>query len=435
MRDVNDSNAEHTTQPGGWLHLDVSRGASGAMIAGALLHLGVPERVVREAFDAAGLSLVGLRATEVTRAGVHGVHVELTDEEGRPLLETESPRIVRRAGRRVPLRRRQQAPHSDVRTPDERKVMGIAQADESGAPEEEISDLHVTFEEPRAAVLPLGGEVGPGPEPHEEPPARQGAVYGWLQGEPASASALLSFVSTGELAPVPKAIAGKALRRVLEARAAAFGDERLDEPTLPGQVAVALVAEAIACAALLAALSPARVSASALSLDTAPDPWLDAVLVGMRAREQDIGFSPTTPLGAALVWAVAHRSGPRGDLVLRRAGSGVGRALVRARPELSRALYGDDVVIDTRAGGAVLRRLEAVLDRGETTSLLAALSRAGAFGILRGAVEDGDGRPAERLLCSAPEGALDDVTQLLLNAGAPEVLVSTVERRRAERRE
>lgn len=402
------------------------------MIAGALLDLGVSEQEVRRALDDAGLYVVGLRVTRHKRKGAAGVLVELTDDAGRPLVPEGEPRTMRRSSLRTATRRRHQAPHVDVRAAPDKKAMGVAQGD----PEEGDEDGQPPSEE-AGRVLSLGGEVVPTP-PDAEPPRPKGAVKEWLSGKEASAEALLSHLVGQDLAPVTKAIAVKALRRTLTTRASLEG-EVLSAVTLPGAEAVELMAEAVTCAALLGALSPARVSATAVLLDQEPDPWVEAVLEGTRVHEADVGYAPTTPLGAALVWAVAHRFGPRGDVVLGRAGTGLGRTEGRGRAHVSRALYGADKEVTTRAGAgqhAEVLRLEGVLDSFERRPLLEALVAAGAYGITTEAVLDEDGAVKTRLVCALPKEASDEVSLVLFGSGAAsEVMLSSVERRRPERRE
>lgn len=403
------------------------------MIAGALLDLGVDEQVVRRALDDAGLSVVGLRVTRQKRGGAAGVLVEITDDAGRPLVPEGEPRTMRRSSLRTATRRRHQAPHVDVRTEPDKKSMGVAQGD----PEEGDEEGQPPPEE-AGRVFSLGGEVVPTPT-DGKPPLPKGAVKEWLSGKEASAEALLSYLVGQDLAPVTKAIAVKALRRTLTTRASLDGEVALSGVTLPGAEAVALVAEAVTCAALLGALSPARVSATAVLLDQEPDPWVEAVLEGTRVHEADVGYAPTTPLGAALVWAVAHRFGPRGDVVLGRAGTGLGRTEGRGRAHVSRALYGVDKEVTTRAGAgqhAEVLRLEVVLDSFERRPLLEALVAAGAFGITTEAVLDEDGTARTRLVCALPKDASDEVSLVLFGSGAAsEVMLSSVQRRRPERRE
>lgn len=433
MRDVNDANDGGAPDPGGWLHLDVSRGASGTMIAAALLDLGLEERVVREAFDQAGLHDVGLRALPLVREGLAGLQVEITDDRGRPLASAP-PEVRPRPSPRAPVRRRHQAPHVDVRPPPEAKAMGLAE-DAGGAADDDEDERGRAGDDEGARVFSLAGEVV-APPPEEEPPKRS-AIREWLLGKGTTAASVLAFVAGGGLPPLDKALAVKVLRRALEARARVEGSGGLHELPLAGDEAVLLLAEAVACAALVGALSPARVSASAVALDVAAAPWTEAVLEGARVREEERGFSPTTPLGAAVVRALAYRFGARGDVTLGRAGNGHGPSSRRGELHVCRALYGQDRAIASRGGegqGGVTR-VEALLGAVERPALVEALRRAGAEDITSEAVLDAEGGARTRVTCCARGAEADDVARALFAAGAREVLLSTAERRRPEARE
>lgn len=316
--------------------------------------------------------------------------------------------------------------------------MGVAAGEESS--DESTSSGGGTTLEGRFA----GAAVEQAPSEQEIEPPSKSAVERWLSGEQATAEGVIGFLVAGGLAPLSKALSLRVLRRALEARArlegaVVDGAPALSQLQMPGPDAVLLLAEAIACAALIAALSPARVTAGAVLLDADPDPWVEAALEGGRAREEELGFAPTTPLGAALVRALAHRFGPRGDVVVGRAGSGFGQPRVRGKVPMSRALYGDDVGIGSRGGGASreeIARLEAVIDVVDRVVLMDCLVSAGAFDVTTAAVLDAVGNARSRVVCSAPPEAADELARLLFTrGGARDVLVSTAQRRAMKRPE
>lgn len=314
--------------------------------------------------------------------------------------------------------------------------MGLAQ--DPGADEGAPDGGEGPAAEPEAGgrVFALSGDAVP-PPPAEEPP-RRSAIREWLLGKATNASSLLAFVIGGGLLPLEKALTLKILRRALEARAEVEGSASLDDVSLAGDEAVLMLAEAVMCAALVAALAPARVSASPVALDVEPAPWTEAVLLGGRLAEGEWGFAPTTPLGAAVVRALAYRFGPRGEVTVLRAGTGLGPSGRRGKPHVTRALYGRDLAIATReegTGAAAGTRVEAVLAAVERPSLVEALTRLGAASLTTEAVLDAEGSACTRVVCVVPAPQADGVVRTLFAFGARDVHLSTLERRRPEARE
>jgi uncharacterized protein (DUF111 family) len=428
MRDVKvPGPSEERLEAGGWLHLDATRGASGEMFLAALIDLGLDEELLPAAFAKVGLPL-GARVSEGQRGELGGRRVVLVDDKGRSLLAAAAERSPTGLPPRAPGRRRRHEPHKDARPAPAKKAMGVAREGEAGSDNEGAEIFH------------LGPDVAPArAAPEAEGPARE-EVTAWLTGAPAFADALLARLRGSELPPLAKALADKTLRRCLDALARTKRCPRA-ALSLEGPLGVQLLAEAVGAGALLEALSPGRVTATAVALDAASDPWVEAALEGVLANEQDLGFAPTTALGAALLWATALRFGPRGELVVGQAGTGFGPAEGRGQTNLMRALLGPLPAGATRRGGAAREGGGAFLLEALTSDLLdrprlhAALAERGATSLVEDAASASFG-PAVRLRCAVSLEELDAAVRALWReGGAAEVLVTRVERRRPLRRE
>lgn len=437
MRDLSDpdTSLRPGLEPGGWLHLDVSFGCAGDMLCAALLDLGVEERVLREALVAAGLFAVGPRVARDRRGGIAGTHLTFVDEDGRPLQGgAEGPLRVRRPPPSRRARARTFAPHPDARPKESKRRAGLA-LDEAGTRvEDEARD--------EAENLPrIGGEVVT-PEEGAAKQKERDPVRAWLLGERAKARALLARIEAGRLSPLCRAVAHKALRRALEALAK-VRNESLEALSLDGRAAVDLLADVVSFAALLEALSPSRVTASPVGVSTAPveidgeavpgpSPWVIAVLEGIRAEERELPFECTTPTGAALLWSVVHRFGPRGQFVPGPAGVGLGTRAVRGHANLCRALYGPakgSLLLGAKGDAFGAAHVEALLFGGDRGMLFAELRKLGATSL---SVQPGlsDRRAGtERIAFALPAARVPEATRLLIvHGGAEEVIVHPAER-------
>jgi uncharacterized protein (DUF111 family) len=403
MREVNDSDTEQT-------------------LVASLLDLGLDARVVDDAYVRAGLVSLGLRVERSAIAGRTGLRVTFVDGQGRALATTQARRP---AGARPPRggRRRQPATHAAGRTRPPAVAVGLA-AETDDATEGEHNDASPGA--PAGTVTPEGANA------EEAGPARpRGAIAAWLVGGEASAPAILGLLKQGELSPVAKAVAHKASRRALDAAAQVQG-VALDDLMIDGQQAAGLVAASVAFGALIEALSPARVTSTPVLIEMGADPSLLRVLEGARVRERELDFAPSTAWGAALLWAVSHRYGGRGDLIVGAEGTGLGEIRAPDLLHATRASYGPPPAasaLDARGGS---RELVALLP-SDADRLIAAdeLTRAGADGVSHAPVDTARG-PALRISCAAPEGSLDEVTRVLWRHGAEEVRVLDAERRRPE---
>lgn len=277
----------------------------------------------------------------------------------------------------------------------------------------------------------------------EKPAAQERAE----RGAGVLASDVLAALGECALPPLPKALAHRALRRALDALARLRGVP-LESLDLPAPLARELRIEVVAGAGLLQALSPARVSASAVGVCSAPlrffgepmpgpSPWILAILEGARVVEGALAPEAISPGGAALLWSVAHRIGARDEWRVGTLGIGLGTAPASAGTSAAgtprcHAHYGPAPSLATRAGEESSQRharvhahLAADADLG---ALMDALGRVGATACAWHPAQGPGGEALCLLSCAVPVSSLDEGIEVLVRMGsASEVLASEVE--------
>lgn len=417
LREVDDGAPELPSEQ--WLHLDVSMGVAGDMLTGALLDLGLGEGPVRAALQAAGVFEVGLRAQEGTRRGIRGLEVAFVDDRGRPVESLARPAPKAPRGTRRPRLERgaRQTPHPD-RRPQEEAAEGLKEVDS-----EDLGAKTLTLTPTPA---------GPAASENDDQPTdgRRALIQSWMGGESASGVALLSLLADARLPPVTRALALKAMRRLVQAKAAVAGVD-VDAIFLPGPGAVDAVCDIVAVAALVESLSPAMITSSVLPLSTAPvridgvehpgpAPWTLACADGLRTAEVEMRYGCTTPTGAALVWALAHRVGPRSESTVQQVGCGLGGYDPDDRVNCCRAFLSPLPELTSSAGAAHASDMVALVGSFDPQVALDAqitdLVRAGARGASVLQARDDAGRLIQRLEVLVPTNARETLSQLLLRS-------------------
>ncbi len=299
-----------TTAPsldGDSLVLHAGHGLAGDMYAAALLDLGLDPHIVRQALDQAHLPEVGLRVSRGFSAGVAGTEATFVDGAGRPLekpvAESRTPKTTGRSHRH----RRPRTAHREGRSaPKAQAVL-------------------------TAMPTPDHDEV----VPEVAAPARLDKaerVHEWLADEGARAPDVLAHLTGTDLAPFTAALALRIVRRVFAARAELAGRD-VDKIVLPGRAALDLLCDAVAAAALTAAIQPVRVLCTPLAMSLADTTWDGVRIAGpcpvtvaaagpLPTRLRDVPYAPTTPTGAAIAWAL--RAQPWGPFAVTTHQRGVG---------------------------------------------------------------------------------------------------------------
>lgn len=436
MREVDPTQAlqKPDLAPGGWLHFDVSFGCAGNMLVASLLDLGLPVERLRESLREAGLGILEARVQADQRSGVGGLYVDFVDETGHPIDGppfTEPPRskIVSTRGRRHP------APHLARPAKSDPQILGT-----EGLQVAPIPNATGPVASPaQHAAPPMQGkndsETVPAAAAKDMSPTD--LVSSWLQLAEVPAADVMAFLRKSRLHAIPKALAQKALRRAFHALAQV---KRVadDDLMLDGRGAVDMLADIVSFACLLEYLSPARVTSSIVGISNAPvriaqaqlpgpSPWVLGALEGLPAREMDADFETTTPTGAVLLWSVAHRSGPRGEMLVGHTGVGLGTHNPRTHANICRAMYGPAPAVPTMTGQARAQdacRLIAMLGAdADVPALERELLRFGASSISWSSRQVSGGAAALEFTCAVPTEQVEDATEALYAIGCADEVV------------
>ena len=404
------------------LHFHLADGVDVELLIAALLDAGADPSSIRRALDQVGLSRLGFRVAKAHPRAAGGLSVTFVDDVGRALgapEPTPPPQLTARSRRRSTRQ-----PQPDRRARRLAKSAPIA--------------LFPPTDEASAAQTPSQGSAQ-GADAAARSPVSEGP-QGWLTARQVLAVDLLGALSSSKLPPVERALAHQIVRRFVDAHAEVAGRPEQDV-TFDASAALAVLTAACGFAGVIAALSPARVTASPVPVSDAPVPRLDgwtrgpapesvAALRGVPTDHRDEGPS-TTPLAACALWAVAHQFGPCPFPIV----DVVGRS-VTARPPVGAALCqawlgplpADDAA-QSGNGRAWVRldtQLPGAIDR---PGLMRDLSKLGAVDVATSAALDEDGQAQTRLFACVPSDHEDDAHALLLGQGAAQIWRAEVFRR------
>lgn len=406
------------------------------MISGALIAVGAPLDAALEALAQVGLGRLDVVADEAARAGLDAVRLRILVDG----TDLAAPGL----GRALPSRERTRGRHrhhtAKPRLDSPTRASPLVAAATASAVQDTRGRGGMVDDR---AVLA-------GAKRSRNSSRAPGAPEKWLAGLDVPAAALVDVLKESDLEPIPKALALKAARRLVDALAAVSADGA--KAKLAGVSAARLLADVVTGAAFVSALSPSSVTSSPIGVSTAgvddegiaptaqwpaPSPWLLEVLAGVPVIEHDDDLVTVDVAGAALAWAIVQRFGARGLSTSTKQGAGASAVDAPGRALVARAIMGPPSFVATRAGG---REVTAAVVVEGTASLAvdtAALARA-----LR-PITGGD---VEIQPCDQPRGVrvralvgiaggtggsvVDDVTELLWRAGCVDVVATWVERRR-----
>lgn len=433
------------------LHLDLHNGARAEMIAGALVAVGAPAAAAQEALARVGLGRVDVVTDHVARAGLAAMRCRLLVDGadlGGPAGGAD-PLLARTRG--GPRRR-----HATARP----RLEGAPRQENQAAatPLAAVQGEHGLAGGVRDRSRARGKDEGAGASKARVPRGAPGEPARWLDGTDARAADLVDVIRAAPLPTVVKALALKSARRLVDALAAVTSSSA---PRLRGARAARILADLVVGAALVDALSPASVTASPLGVSTTtsddegfagappgawptPSPWLLEVLAGVPVVEGDHPAAIADVAGAALAWSIVHRFGARGVTSSSKQGLGASALDDAGRALVARALLGPAPPVATRAGSKEVAAAVVVEARLSPLGLASldevrrALLLAGAGDIEICQVDvlapAGAGAAAGRglrLRVLLPAAAVDSATAVLWRAGAVDVEVTWVERRRA----
>ncbi len=420
------------------LHLDLIAGARADMISGALVAVGAPLDAALEALAQVGLGRLDLVADEAARAGLNAVRL-------RVLVDGADLAAFVRAGAAPSPRSHRGARHRHHTAKPRLETRGGEAPLVAAATASAVQDTRGAggMVDDRAV---LAGARNPGRRRSSRTPA---APEKWLAGQDVPAAALVDVLKESDLEPIPKALALKAARRLVDALSLVSADAA--KAKLRGVAAARLLADVVTGAAFVSALSPSSVTSSPIGISSggvddegltpealwpAPSPWLLEVLAGVPVVEHDDDLVTVDVAGAALVWAIAHRFGARGLSTSTKQGAGASAVDAPGRALVARALLGPPPFVATRSGAREVSAAVVVEGTAPRDVDVAALGRA-----LR-PITGGDleiqpteqprGVRVRALVAVAGTGGsvVDDVTDVLWRAGCVDVVASWVERRR-----
>ena len=393
-------------ETGAWLmsrilYFDCFSGASGDMIAGALVDAGVPFDVLAEAVGSLGLAGVGVRMDRVDRSGIGAARFRVTvdgEEAGAS------------------------APGGDGHAHDP-----VHAHDHGHAPSHDAGQAHV-----------------PGHDHAHDPaqalcraPAHDGHPHRGL-------TEIDRIVGRSSLSPAGRARAARLFRRLAEVEAG-IHQVPVEDVQLHEVGAVDSIVDVVAAVCALEWLAPDHVVASALNVGSGtvrcqhgdlpvPAPATAELLTGVPVYAEGPPAELVTPTGALLVTEYADDYGQTPPMRIERIGYGAGNRNPAGRPNVLRALVGEG------AGGGAFERvvvLECQIDDMNPQLygvLMERLTAAGALDVFYAPIQMKKNRPGTLVTVVAPPGRREALSDLLFRESTTIGLrVTETERERLDR--
>ncbi len=358
------------------LHVDPAAGASGDMVLGALLHLGVPVEVVDRAVKAVGVE-ARLQVRTEQRHGISGLKVTFVDDGGTPV---------------DPVERGEEIPPLVVR------VTAGGKPPVSGAVKGRARGSHDHSHDHAAA------------HGHHHP-------YGQVARR----------IEKANLRTDVRDMALAILRRLAVAESEVHGIP-LEEVALHEVAAADSLGDMVGAAAALCHLKPARITVDAFGVAggfvrmahgviPGPGPATGVLLKGALVMGLQGRMETVTPTGAAILTTVAHAFGPPPAMTLTGQGFGLGAKDPPERANLLRMWLGETGRTAHKMPPKDVVLLETNVDDATPQMVAAALEDALAAGALDAWVTPvvmKKGRPAWTLHVLATRDGARGLTTLLL---------------------
>ncbi len=384
------------------LYLDCFSGASGDMIAGALLDAGVPFDVLARVVDSLGLDGVGVSSDHVDRSGIGAAKFRVTvGGEAADAAATGGP----------------------ARTHDHPHTHEPGHAHEDGH----------THAHGRDQAHAAGGARA---HHHDGGHGRHHHHRGLTE--------INEIVGRSSLSATGKARASRLFRRLAEVEA---GIHRVPVETvhLHEVGAVDSIVDVVAAVCALELLAPDRVVASPLNVGSGtvecahgvlpvPAPATAELLVGVPTYAQGPPAELVTPTGALIVTEYAGAYGPPPPMRVERIGYGAGDRNPAGRPNVLRALVG------AGTGAGACERvvvLECQIDDMNPQlygPLMDRLAAAGALDVFHAPIQMKKNRPGTLVTVVAPPGRREALSDVLFRESTTIGLrVTETERERLDR--
>ena len=373
------------------LYFDCFSGASGDMIAGALVDAGVPFDVLSRAVDSLGLDGVGVATERVDRSGIGAAKFRVT--VGRGAADAGAA-----------------AGHSHDH--------GHSHAHDHG---EDHEHGH-THDHAHAHGDPA----------HDDVHHHRGLAE------------IVQIVDRSSLSPAGKVRAARLFRRLAEVEAG-IHQVPVETVHLHEVGAVDSIVDVVAAVCALEWLAPDRVVASPLNVGSGtvrcehgelpvPAPATAELLVGVPTYSQGPPVELVTPTGALIVTEYADAYGPAPPMRVERIGYGAGDRNPAGRPNVLRALVGEStesgafervVVLECQIDDMNPQLYGALMDR---------LAGAGALDVFYAPIQMKKNRPGTLVTVVAPPGRREALSDILFRESTTIGLrVTETERERLER--
>ena len=373
------------------LYFDCFSGASGDMIAGALLDAGVPFDVLSRAVDSLGLDGVGAANERVDRSGIGAAKFRVT--VGRGAADAGAA-----------------AGHSHDH--------GHSHAHEHG---EDHEHGH-THDHAHAHGYPA----------HDDVHHHRGLAE------------IVQIVDRSSLSRTGKVRAARLFRRLAEVEAG-IHQVPVETVHLHEVGAVDSIVDVVAAVCALEWLAPDRVVSSPLNVGSGtvrcehgelpvPAPATAELLVGVPTYSQGPPVELVTPTGALIVTEYADAYGPAPPMRVERIGYGAGDRNPAGRPNVLRALVGESVASSAFERVVVLECQIDDMNPQLYGALMDRLADAGALDVFYAPIQMKKNRPGTLVTVVAPPGRREPLSDILFRESTTIGLrVTETERERLER--
>ena len=391
------------------LYLDCFSGASGDMLAGALVDAGVPFEVLRQAVDSLGLDGVRVSSERVDRSGIGAARFRVTVDG-----EAADAQAGNGGGHVHGHEHAHGHEHGHTDGHEHPHTHGGEHGDAHG---EEDGHTH-------------GRE-------HERDHGRH---------HHRGLTEINGIVDRSSLSPGGRARASRLFRRLAEVEAG-IHQVPVEEVHLHEVGAVDSIVDVVAAVSALEWLAPDRVVASALNVGSGtvecahgvlpvPAPATAELLVGVPTYAQGPPAELVTPTGALLVTEYANAYGAAPPMRVERIGYGAGDRNPAGRPNVLRALVGDGsecgdlervVVLECQIDDMNPQLYGALMDR---------LGAEGALDVFYAPIQMKKNRPGTLVTVVAPPGRRAPLADVLFRESTTiGVRVTETQRERLDREE